>query len=220
MTDAERLALRAVVARATTLLVAPPHRVPVARVALYLALLRLQRALTPDPGGGSAARAGTSTDVAPSRGGPAATIDADAAPANDDDGGDGALEDDDEEGLVVLLRAAAPLAAKLDLDGFALGDVAALDDGTALVPTVYTPLARDLVALRLAEDYAALAAEPVDPRGVPACTTSDLEALAEARTYDDALRALGDRVVFLDLGAARALPDAEKARLRSLGEEG
>lgn len=135
-------------------------------------------------------------------------------------GGDGALEDDDEEGLVVLLRAAAPLAAKLDLDGFALGDVAALDDGTALVPTVYTPLARDLVALRLAEDYAALAAEPVDPRGVPACTTSDLEALAEARTYDDALRALGDRVVFLDLGAARALPDAEKARLRSLGEEG
>jgi len=65
-----------------------------------------------------------------------------------------------------------------------------------------------------------LAAEPVDPRGVPACTTSDLDALAEARTYDDALRALGDRVVFLDLGAARALPDAEKARLRSLGEEG
>lgn len=135
-------------------------------------------------------------------------------------GGDGALEDDDEEGLVVLLRAAAPLAAKLDLDGFALGDVAALDDGTALVPTVYTPHARELVALRLAEDFAALAAEPVDPRGVPACTTSDLDALAEARTYDDALRALGDRVVFLDLGAARALPDAEKARLRSLGEEG
>lgn len=135
--------------------------------------------------------------------------------------GDGELgEDDDEEGLVVLLRAAAPLAAKLDLEGFALGDVAALDDGTALVPTVYTPHARELVALRLAEDYAALAAEPVDPRGVPACTTSDLDALAEARTYDDALRALGDRVVFLDLGAARALPDAEKARLRSLGEEG
>ncbi len=139
-------------------------------------------------------------------------------------GGDGALGalegDDDEEGLVVLLRAAAPLAAKLDLDGFALGDVAALDDGTALVPTVYTPLAHELVALRLAEDFAALAAGSVDPRGVPACSTSELDALAEARTYDDALRALGDRVVFLDLGAARALPDAEKARLRSLGEEG
>lgn len=134
-------------------------------------------------------------------------------------GGDGALEDEDEEGLVVLLRAAAPLAAKLDLEGFALGDVAALDDGTALVPTVYTPHARELVALRLAEDYAALAAEPVDPRGVPACTTSDLDRLVDARSYDDALAALGDRAVFLDLRAARALPDAEKARLRSLGEE-
>lgn len=136
-------------------------------------------------------------------------------------GGAGALgegDGDDEEGLVVLLRAGAPLAA-FDLDGFVLGDVAALEDGTVVVPTVYTPLARELVALRLAEDFGALAAEPVDPRGVPACTTSDLDAVAEARTYDDALRALGDRVVFLDLGAARALPGAEKARLRSLGEE-
>lgn len=138
--------------------------------------------------------------------------------------GDGAegLEGDDEEGLVVLLRGGAPLAAALDLDGFALGDVAALDDGTAVVPTVYTPLARELVALRLAEDLAGLvgaAGERVDPRGVPACTTSDLDRLADAHSYDDALAALGDRAVFLDLRAARALPDAEKARLRSLGEE-
>ncbi|MBK6463813.1 MAG: hypothetical protein IPF92_22845 [Myxococcales bacterium] len=132
-------------------------------------------------------------------------------------GGD---DDDDEVGLVVLLRSAASVAAKLDLDGFALGDVAALQDGTAVVSTVYTPLAHDLVALRLAEDLPALTAGPVDPRGVLACSTSDLDALAEARTYDEALQALGDRAVFLDLAAARALPEAEKARLRSLGEEG
>lgn len=134
-------------------------------------------------------------------------------------GAAGALEEDDEEGLVLLLRGAAPLAEATDLEDFALGDVAALADGTAVVPTVYTPLAKELVALRLAEDFAALVAH-ADPRGVPSCTTSELDALTDAHTYDDALLALGDRVVFLDLAAARALSDVEKARLRSLGEEG
>ncbi len=133
----------------------------------------------------------------------------------------GAAEDevgpDEEDGLVLLVRRTTPIPDGL-LDELGLGEPHTLADGTAVVSTVYTPFARELVALQLAEELAPLVAEHQDARGVPSCTTWDLGALAEARSYEEALAALGDALVYLDLRAARALSPEAKAALRSLGE--
>lgn len=128
--------------------------------------------------------------------------------------------DGEDDSLVVIVRRKTPIPASVEEAGFVLGDILLLPDRTALVSTVYTPHGKDLVALRLAEELAPLVAEHDDPRGVPACTTSDLGATIDAMTYDEALRALGDAVVYLDLRAAAALPAEVKAHLRALGEEG
>jgi hypothetical protein len=129
--------------------------------------------------------------------------------------GGGALDEGGFEAVVLLLKRTTPLVLVGDME-HDVNDVTTLADGTAVVHTTAVIAAREMVALRLAEEHAAWTAEHDDARGVPSFGAGHLEAIRGAATYDAALAILGDEVVFLEPRSIDALRAEKKAALRKL----
>lgn len=129
--------------------------------------------------------------------------------------GGGALDEGGFDAVVLLLKRTTPLVLVGDAE-HDVNDVTTLADGTAVIHTTAVIAAREMVALRLAEEHAAWASEHDDARGIPSFGASHLDAIEGAATYDAALAALGDEVVFLEPRSLDALRADKKATLRKL----
>jgi hypothetical protein len=129
--------------------------------------------------------------------------------------GGGALDEGGFDAVVLLLKRTTPLVLVGDAE-HDVNDVTTLADGTAVVHTTAVIAAREMVALRLAEEHAAWTSEHDDARGIPSFGASHLEAIEGAASYEAALAALGDEVVFLEPRSLDALRSDKKAALRKL----
>ncbi|MEP7122720.1 MAG: hypothetical protein ABJE95_17480 [Byssovorax sp.] len=129
--------------------------------------------------------------------------------------GGGALDEGGFDGVVVLLQRTTPLVLT-DTAEDDVNDVVTLADGTVAIHTTAVVAAREMVALRLAEEHADWVAEHHDARGVPSFGASHLDAIEGAATYEAALAALGDEVVFLKPKSIDELQSDKKAGLRKL----
>lgn len=103
----------------------------------------------------------------------------------------------DDEDLVLLLRRRSPLWVDLGDPGASAHEVIPLPDGSVLVRTTWNVVAREDLALVLAEWHEAWTDEHDDPRGVPSFAAVRLEQVRAASSYDDVLARLGDETVFV-----------------------
>lgn len=91
-----------------------------------------------------------------------------------------------------------------------------LDDGTLAVRTDRAgDDGAELVALALGGDLAEWVSEHGDPRGVPTFWATTLDAIAGAKTYEDAVALLGDALTFVRPHTIEDSIAAQKARFRA-----
>jgi hypothetical protein len=134
--------------------------------------------------------------------------------------GGGELDEGAFDAVVLLVKRTTPLVLVGDAEND-VNDVTTLADGTAVIHTTAVIAARDMVALELAEQHASWVSEHDDARGVPSFGASHLDEIEGAATYEAAIAALGDEVVFLEPRSLDALRSDKKAALRKLvGGEG
>jgi hypothetical protein len=127
------------------------------------------------------------------------------------------LDPDAFDTVVVLVKRTSPLVLVEEMD-HDVNDVTTLADGTAVIHTTSAAMARDRVALGLAEEHAAWVAEHDDARGIPSFGAVHLDAIRGAATYEAALATLGEAVVFLQPRSIDAIRAEKKASLRKLVE--
>jgi hypothetical protein len=128
------------------------------------------------------------------------------------------LDEDAFDAVVLLVKRTTPLA--LGDAEHNVNELVLLADGTAVIHTTFLVAGSDIMALQLAEEHADWASEHDDARGVPSFGARHLDAIRGAATYDAALAALGDAVVFLQPQSLDELRAEKKTKLRKLFGEG
>ncbi len=106
------------------------------------------------------------------------------------------LDEEAFDALVLLVKRTTPLDIGSDEEQD-VNELVTLADGTAVIQTTAAMGEGEMVAVQLAEDHADWVSEHGDARGVPSFGARHLDAIRGAATYDAALAALGDAVVFL-----------------------
>jgi hypothetical protein len=129
----------------------------------------------------------------------------------------GGLDPDAFDTVVVLVKRTSPLTLVEEMD-HDVNEVTTLADGTAVIHTTSAAMARDRVALGLAEEHAAWVSEHDDARGIPSFGSVHLDAIRGAATYEAAVATLGEAVVFLQPTSIDAIRAEKKASLRKLVE--
>ncbi|MEO5728117.1 MAG: hypothetical protein ABI134_18685 [Byssovorax sp.] len=131
------------------------------------------------------------------------------------------LDEDAFDALVLLVKRTTPLDVGEDPEQD-VNELVTLVDGTAVIHTTAAVAEGEMVAVQLAEDHADWVSEHDDARGIPSFGARHLDALRGAASYDAALAALGDAVVFLQLQpeSLDELRAEKKTELRKLFGEG
>lgn len=110
-------------------------------------------------------------------------------------------------------RSRAPLQAEPAFIG--VNSQRALSDGALVIETDRAGQdAPEMIALALGEKLAEWVSDHADPRGVPCFRSTDLDAIASATSYDDAIARLGDRIEWVRPHSIDDLIAERRQRLR------